>query len=155
MRRRDLFEMGAALAASQTVSAAPAKTAHPARMKIGTQHGDSDEILRTIPAFGGSLLQPNLARRDNRQLRHHQNAVEGDQHQQNDNIHARMSSQRAIRYAQAWHYPDLTLPWSDPAPRYPSARYLLQPLLQLWQPPPTQPMPIPGHPQPQPHPNHG
>ncbi len=48
--------MGAALAASQA-TAAPAKTpaktsARPARMKLGTQHGDTDEILRTIAAFG-------------------------------------------------------------------------------------------------------
>src|ERR1700728_3546041 len=51
MRRRDLFEMGAALAAAQATPP-PAKTTHPARMKLGTQHGDSDEILRTMAAFG-------------------------------------------------------------------------------------------------------
>src|SRR5712691_2466804 len=49
MRRRDLFEMGAALAAPQ---AARAQSTHPARMKLGTQHGESDEILRAMAAFG-------------------------------------------------------------------------------------------------------
>ncbi len=50
MRRRDLFEMGAALAATQAARAQPAT--HPARMKLGTQHGESDEILRAMAAFG-------------------------------------------------------------------------------------------------------
>ncbi len=53
MRRRDFFEMGAALAAaSQTAPGAPAATRRPVRMKLGTQHGESDEILRTMAAFG-------------------------------------------------------------------------------------------------------
>ena len=54
MRRRDFFEMGAALAAAQTqaTAAPPAQRASRARMKLGTQHGDSDEILRTMAAFG-------------------------------------------------------------------------------------------------------
>ena len=50
MRRRDLFEMGAALAAAP--QATRAQTAGRARMKLGTQHGDSDEILRVMAAFG-------------------------------------------------------------------------------------------------------
>src|SRR5215813_2185333 len=49
MRRRDLFEMGAALAVPQATRAQPA---HPARMKLGTQHGESDEVLRAMAAFG-------------------------------------------------------------------------------------------------------
>ena len=49
MRRRDLFEMGAALAAPQVTHA---QTPSRARMKLGTQHGDSDEILRVMAAFG-------------------------------------------------------------------------------------------------------
>jgi len=50
MRRRDLFEMGAALAAVPQVTRA--QTPGRARMKLGTQHGDSDEILRVMAAFG-------------------------------------------------------------------------------------------------------
>jgi mannonate dehydratase len=49
MRRRDFFEMGAALAAPQTTRA---QSGHRARMKLGTQHGESDEILRAMGAFG-------------------------------------------------------------------------------------------------------
>ena len=50
MRRRDLFEMSAVLAASQ---ARPVQgAAPPARMKPGTQHGDSEEILKVMAAFG-------------------------------------------------------------------------------------------------------
>ncbi len=50
MRRRDLFEVGAvALAAPQV---ARDQTPGRARMKLGTQHGDSDEILRVMAAFG-------------------------------------------------------------------------------------------------------
>src|SRR5438046_1420969 len=53
MRRRDIFEMGAALAASQAAPVASAQTPRRgARMKLGTQHGESDEILRTMAAFG-------------------------------------------------------------------------------------------------------
>ena len=56
MRRRDLFEVGAALAAPQVTRA---QTAGRARMKLGTQHGDSDEILRVMAAFWReSYLQP-------------------------------------------------------------------------------------------------
>ena len=46
MRRRDLFEMGAALAVP------PPQSTKRARMKLGTQHGDSDDILRVMAAFG-------------------------------------------------------------------------------------------------------
>ena len=51
MRRRDFFELGAAaaLAAPQAVRS---QTTRRALMKLGTQHGDSDEILRVMAAFG-------------------------------------------------------------------------------------------------------
>jgi len=50
MRRRDFFELsGAALAAGQ---APPVQGAGRALMKLGTQHGESDDILRTMAAFG-------------------------------------------------------------------------------------------------------
>ena len=53
MRRRDFFEMGAALAASQAAPAAGAQEPRRgARMKLGTQHGESDDVLRTMAAFG-------------------------------------------------------------------------------------------------------
>src|SRR5262249_54411922 len=48
MRRRDFFELSAALAAQ----APRVQGAGRAVMKIGTQHGESDEILRTMAAFG-------------------------------------------------------------------------------------------------------
>lgn len=50
MRRRELFEMGAAAALLPPRNAAGAPPR--ARMKLGTQHGDSDEILRVMAAFG-------------------------------------------------------------------------------------------------------
>ena len=50
MRRRDILELGAAaLAAPQTTRS---QTGRPALMKPGTQHGDSDDILRVMAAFG-------------------------------------------------------------------------------------------------------
>ena len=49
MRRRDFFEVTAALAANQ---APRAQAAGRTLMKLGTQHGESDEILRTMAAFG-------------------------------------------------------------------------------------------------------
>src|SRR6478609_8050012 len=49
MRRREFFEMTAALAAAQ---APRGQAAGRALMKLGTQHGESDEILRTMAAFG-------------------------------------------------------------------------------------------------------
>src|SRR5215467_12729562 len=51
MRRRDFFEMGAGLAAGQAVPRGQAAGGR-ALMKLGTQHGESDEILRTMAAFG-------------------------------------------------------------------------------------------------------
>jgi mannonate dehydratase len=46
--------MGAALGATQIAApqVAAAQTRRPALMKLGTQHGDSDEILRVMAAFG-------------------------------------------------------------------------------------------------------
>ena len=53
MRRRDFFEMGAALAAAQTASIpSSAQATGRVRFKLGTQHGESDDILRTMAAFG-------------------------------------------------------------------------------------------------------
>ena len=51
MRRRDFFELSAsaALAAGQ---APRVQAAGRALMKLGTQHGESDDILRTMAAFG-------------------------------------------------------------------------------------------------------
>src|SRR5690242_4472542 len=50
MRRRHFFELGAAaLAAAQ---APDVHGAGRALMKLGTQHGESDDILRTMAAFG-------------------------------------------------------------------------------------------------------
>ena len=50
MRRRDLFELSAALAAAQAPGARAATP--PIRMKLGTQHADTDDILKTMAAFG-------------------------------------------------------------------------------------------------------
>ena len=50
MRRRDFFELSAALAAGQATGALAAAT--PMRMKLGTQHGESDDILNAMAAFG-------------------------------------------------------------------------------------------------------
>ena len=50
MRRRDFFELSAALAAGQATGALAAP--QPMRMKMGTQHGESDEILNAMAAFG-------------------------------------------------------------------------------------------------------
>jgi mannonate dehydratase len=53
MRRRDLLQMSAALAAaSQTTPTVRAATRRPALMKLGTQHGTTDDILRACAAFG-------------------------------------------------------------------------------------------------------
>jgi len=53
MRRRDLFELGAVLASTQAIRAQTGQSSRPkALMKAGTQHGDSDEILRVMAAFG-------------------------------------------------------------------------------------------------------
>src|SRR5581483_4156044 len=50
MRRRDFFGLSAALAAPQAPAAMAATP--PIRMKLGTQHADSDDILTTMAAFG-------------------------------------------------------------------------------------------------------
>ena len=50
MRRRDVFELGAAALIPQQVTRG--QTTPRALMKLGTQHGDSDEILRAMAAFG-------------------------------------------------------------------------------------------------------
>src|ERR1700740_837881 len=50
MRRRDFFGLSAALAAPQAQEARAAAAA--LRMKLGTQHGESDQILNTMAAFG-------------------------------------------------------------------------------------------------------
>ena len=62
MRRRDFFEAGAALAASQAARGQSSKKAgrsQPIKMKIGTQHGDTEEILRTMAAFGVNHICSN------------------------------------------------------------------------------------------------
>src|SRR2546423_13014674 len=51
MRRRDFFELSAALAAGQAPRV-EAAAAGRLLMKLGTQHGESDDILRTMAAFG-------------------------------------------------------------------------------------------------------
>lgn len=51
MRRRDFFELGGA-AALAVPQSARSQTTPRALMKLGTQHGDSDEILRVMAAFG-------------------------------------------------------------------------------------------------------
>jgi mannonate dehydratase len=50
MRRRDFFELSAALAAAQAPGARAATP--PIRMKLGSQHADTDAILKTMAAFG-------------------------------------------------------------------------------------------------------
>jgi mannonate dehydratase len=55
MRRRDFFEMSAGLAITQTRTAGAKR----ALMKLGTQHGDSDDILRVMAAFGVTHICSN------------------------------------------------------------------------------------------------
>jgi len=50
MRRRDILELGAAALAVPRPTRS--QTKRPALMKPGTQHGDSDDILRVMAAFG-------------------------------------------------------------------------------------------------------
>src|SRR5215472_16413123 len=54
MRRRDFFQMTAAAAlAAGARGAAPLRDApRKANLKLGTQHGDSDDILKVLAAFG-------------------------------------------------------------------------------------------------------
>ena len=49
MRRRDFFELSAALAAQAPGARAATP---PIRMKLGSQHADTDAILKTMAAFG-------------------------------------------------------------------------------------------------------
>ena len=51
MRRRSFFEASAAAALANGQTTAQGKRP-PVAMKLGTQHGDSDEILQTMAAFG-------------------------------------------------------------------------------------------------------
>jgi mannonate dehydratase len=57
MQRRQFFQSGAAAAlAAAAPSAGQAATARPSKLKLGTQHGDSDEILRVMAAFGVNTI---------------------------------------------------------------------------------------------------
>ena len=53
LHRRNFFELSEALAASQAKGAPPAGRT---RIKLGTQHGESDQILRIMSAFGVTHL---------------------------------------------------------------------------------------------------
>lgn len=53
MRRRDFFELGAAAALGSQRGVA-ARTSPPAQMKLGAQHGETDDILRALAAFGAA-----------------------------------------------------------------------------------------------------
>jgi mannonate dehydratase len=61
MRRREFFEAGALLATSQAARGQSRKSgrSQPIKMKLGTQHGDSEEILRTMAAFGVNHICSN------------------------------------------------------------------------------------------------
>jgi mannonate dehydratase len=53
MHRRRFFQTTAVLAAASAAAAPPQQAAaRPSKLKAGTQHGDSDEILRVLAAFG-------------------------------------------------------------------------------------------------------
>jgi mannonate dehydratase len=53
MNRRSFFQATTSLAAAGTLADVPAKAApRPSQLKLGTQHGDSDDILRAMAAFG-------------------------------------------------------------------------------------------------------
>jgi len=52
MKRRDLFELGAAAAVAASPAPAAQKTRKPVLMKVGTQHNTSDQVLRVMAAFG-------------------------------------------------------------------------------------------------------
>ncbi len=55
MKRRDLFELAAAAAASQALAMPQSRPTAPAKkalMKAGTQHGSTNETLRVMAAFG-------------------------------------------------------------------------------------------------------
>ena len=50
MRRRDFFELSAAAALG--AQRGTAASAHPARMRLGAQHAETDDIMRALAAFG-------------------------------------------------------------------------------------------------------
>jgi hypothetical protein len=52
MDRRTFLQLAALPAAAAAQSGPSTPTASAVRMKVGTQHGHSDEILRVIAAFG-------------------------------------------------------------------------------------------------------
>ena len=53
MNRRRFFQAGAALAAAGKAVERPAQGAPtPSKLRLGTQHGESDDILRAMAAFG-------------------------------------------------------------------------------------------------------
>jgi mannonate dehydratase len=52
MDRRRFLQASAALAAAGPVEAQGARPAKPSKLRLGTQHGESDDILRTMAAFG-------------------------------------------------------------------------------------------------------
>jgi mannonate dehydratase len=53
MDRRRFFQATASLAAAGSAIQSPAQTAaKPFKLKLGTQHGDTDDILRVMAAFG-------------------------------------------------------------------------------------------------------
>jgi mannonate dehydratase len=64
MHRRNFFSTAAAGAAALTpVSGAPARVPRKSLMKLGTQHNDSDEALKTMAAFGVNHICSNLPSR--------------------------------------------------------------------------------------------
>ena len=57
MQRRHFFQSSAAAAlAAAAPSRGQAATPRPSKLKLGTQHGDSDEILRVMAAFGVNTI---------------------------------------------------------------------------------------------------
>jgi mannonate dehydratase len=57
MHRRRFFQTTASLAAAGSLTQSPAPAAaKPSQLKLGTQHGDSDDILRAMAAFGVTHL---------------------------------------------------------------------------------------------------
>ena len=55
MNRRHFFQSAAAASALANADL-PARAARPSRLKLGTQHGDSDDILRAMAAFGVNYI---------------------------------------------------------------------------------------------------
>jgi mannonate dehydratase len=57
MNRRRFFQATASLAAAGGVTQSSAQgAAKPSKLKLGTQHGDSDDILRAMAAFGVNYI---------------------------------------------------------------------------------------------------